>query len=83
MDPMTGGATIPGVEHHQVSVNGTELHYISAGTVGSPVMLVHGFPETWWVFRKLIPYSASTTAYSPPTFAASATPPPRPQRTTV
>jgi pimeloyl-ACP methyl ester carboxylesterase len=55
MDPMTGGATIPGVEHHQVSVNGTELHYISAGTVGSPVMLVHGFPETWWVFRKLIP----------------------------
>nr|WSZ20599.1 alpha/beta hydrolase [Streptomyces canus] len=55
MAPMTGGATIPGVEHHQVSVNGTELHYISAGTVGSPVMLVHGFPETWWVFRKLIP----------------------------
>ncbi|WP_405861477.1 alpha/beta hydrolase [Streptomyces sp. NBC_01515] len=55
MHPMTGGATIPGVEHHQVSLNGTELHYISAGTVGSPVMLVHGFPETWWVFHKLIP----------------------------
>ncbi|MEV4452045.1 MULTISPECIES: alpha/beta fold hydrolase [Streptomyces] len=55
MDPLTGGATIPGVEHHHVSLNGTELHYISAGTVGSPVMLVHGFPETWWVFRKLIP----------------------------
>ncbi|WP_405969180.1 alpha/beta hydrolase [Streptomyces sp. NBC_00988] len=55
MHPITGGATIPGVEHHQVSLNGTELHYISAGTVGSPVMLIHGFPETWWVFRKLIP----------------------------
>ncbi|WP_329579912.1 alpha/beta fold hydrolase [Streptomyces sp. NBC_01361] len=55
MDPNTGGATIPGVEHHHASLNGTELHYISAGTTGSPVMLVHGFPETWWVFHKLIP----------------------------
>ncbi|MGQ4480982.1 alpha/beta fold hydrolase [Streptomyces sp. SAS_276] len=55
MDPTTRGATIPGVEHHQVSLNGTRLHYVSAGTAGSPVMLVHGFPETWWVFHKLIP----------------------------
>jgi pimeloyl-ACP methyl ester carboxylesterase len=55
MYPTTSGATIPGIEHHQVNLNGTELHYISAGTVGSPVMLVHGFPETWWVFHKLIP----------------------------
>ncbi|WP_051450949.1 alpha/beta fold hydrolase [Actinospica robiniae] len=55
MSPSTGGATIAGVEHHRVGVNGTELHYVSAGTAGSPVMLVHGFPETWWVFRKLIP----------------------------
>ncbi|MBK3574869.1 alpha/beta hydrolase [Streptomyces sp. MBT65] len=55
MNPATGGATIPGVEHHRVSLHGTELHYVSAGTDGSPVMLVHGFPETWWVFHKLIP----------------------------
>lgn len=48
-------ATIPGVEHHRVTLNGTELHYVSAGTAGSPVVLVHGFPETWWVFHKLIP----------------------------
>jgi pimeloyl-ACP methyl ester carboxylesterase len=44
-----------GVDHHRVSLNGTELHYVSAGTSGSPVLLVHGFPETWWTFRKLIP----------------------------
>lgn len=55
MNPATLGATIPGVEHHRVSLNGTQLHYVSAGTSGSPVMLVHGFPETWWVFHKLIP----------------------------
>jgi pimeloyl-ACP methyl ester carboxylesterase len=47
--------TIPGVDHHRVSLNGTELHYVTAGTAGSPVLLVHGFPETWWVFHKLIP----------------------------
>jgi len=48
-------ATIPAVDHHRVSVNGTELHYVAAGTAGSPVLLVHGFPETWWVFHQLIP----------------------------
>ena len=43
------------IEHHHVHLNGTELHYVSAGTAGSPVLLVHGFPESWWVFHKLIP----------------------------
>jgi len=42
-------------DHHHVHLNGTELHYVSAGTAGSPVLLVHGFPESWWVFHKLIP----------------------------
>ena len=55
MDLRPSGATIPGADHHRVSLNGTELHYVSAGTAGPPVLLVHGFPETWWVFHKLIP----------------------------
>jgi pimeloyl-ACP methyl ester carboxylesterase len=55
MDLMSSGATIPDADHHRVSLNGTELHYVSAGTAGPPVLLVHGFPETWWVFHKLIP----------------------------
>jgi pimeloyl-ACP methyl ester carboxylesterase len=55
MDLMPSGATIPGADHHRASLNGTELHYVSAGTAGPPVLLVHGFPETWWVFHKLIP----------------------------
>jgi pimeloyl-ACP methyl ester carboxylesterase len=42
-------------EHHRAHVNGTELHYVSAGADGSPVLLVHGFPESWWTFHKLIP----------------------------
>ena len=54
------GATIPGVKHHLTDVNGTELHYVSAGDAGSPILLVHGWPETWWAFRKLIPLLAQT-----------------------
>jgi pimeloyl-ACP methyl ester carboxylesterase len=66
MNPTTHGATIPGVEHHLVSLNGTQLHYVSAGTSGSPVLLVHGFPETWWVFHKLIPLlSAHHRVFAP------------------
>ncbi|CAM5608903.1 MULTISPECIES: alpha/beta fold hydrolase [Streptomyces] len=46
MNVSPSGATIPGVDHHRVSVNGTELQYVAAGGAGSPVLLVHGFPET-------------------------------------
>lgn len=54
------GATLPGVTHHLADVNGTRLHYVCAGTDGSPILLVHGWPETWWAFRKLIPLLART-----------------------
>jgi pimeloyl-ACP methyl ester carboxylesterase len=53
------GATIPGVTHHLADVNGAQLHYVSAGTSGSPVLLIHGWPETWWAFRKVIPLLAA------------------------
>jgi pimeloyl-ACP methyl ester carboxylesterase len=52
-------ASLPGVSHQRVKVNGTGLHYVAAGTSGSPVLLVHGFPETWWAFNKLIPLLAA------------------------
>jgi pimeloyl-ACP methyl ester carboxylesterase len=49
------GATVPGVAHHRVDVNATTLHHVTAGTGGSPILLVHGFPETWWAFHEVIP----------------------------
>lgn len=49
-----------GVTHHRATVNGTDLHYVSAGAAGSPILLVHGFPETWWAFHKVIPLLART-----------------------
>lgn len=41
--------------HHRIEIGETELHYVEAGASGTPILLVHGFPETWWAFRKLIP----------------------------
>jgi len=51
--------TVTGITHHRAEVNGTTLHYVAAGTTGSPILLVHGFPETWWAFHKLIPLLAT------------------------
>jgi pimeloyl-ACP methyl ester carboxylesterase len=50
-------AAIP-LQHETAEVNGTVLHYVTAGEAGSPVLLVHGFPETWTAFRTLIPLLA-------------------------
>jgi len=54
------GATIPEVTHHLAEINGTQIHYVSAGSAGTPIFLVHGWPETWWAFHKLIPLLATT-----------------------
>ncbi|WP_456789881.1 alpha/beta fold hydrolase [Cellulomonas sp. P5_C5] len=48
------------MRHHTARVNGADLHYVSAGTAGPPLLLVHGFPETWWAFHRLIPLLAPT-----------------------
>ncbi|KAJ3113476.1 hypothetical protein HK100_001968, partial [Physocladia obscura] len=53
------GPSLPGVTHHRVSLNGAELHYVSAGSSGTPILLVHGFPESWWAFSKVIPLLAA------------------------
>ncbi|KAK3373918.1 alpha/beta hydrolase fold protein [Lasiosphaeria ovina] len=52
---------VEGITHHTAAVNGTTLHYVSAGTSGPPILLVHGFPETWWAFHKLIPLLAAAS----------------------
>jgi len=52
-------ATIPEVEHHWAELNGSTLHYVTAGSGGSPILLVHGFPESWWAFHKVIPLLAA------------------------
>jgi hypothetical protein len=36
------------------SVNGVQLHYVIGGH-GPPVVLLHGWPETWYEFRLIMP----------------------------
>jgi pimeloyl-ACP methyl ester carboxylesterase len=44
---------VSGVVHHYVNVNGIRLHYAEAGS-GDPVILLHGWPQHWWMWRDLI-----------------------------
>src|SRR4051812_37789796 len=46
--------SLDGVEHRYVEVPGARLHVAEAGS-GPPVLLVHGWPQHWWVWRKVIP----------------------------
>ena len=40
--------------HRLVPVNGIQLHYVIGGH-GPPVVLLHGWPETWYQFRLVMP----------------------------
>jgi pimeloyl-ACP methyl ester carboxylesterase len=40
--------------HHTASVNGIQLHYVIGGQ-GEPVVLLHGWPETWYAWHKVMP----------------------------
>jgi pimeloyl-ACP methyl ester carboxylesterase len=45
---------IDGVTHRYVDVPGVRLHVAEAGE-GPPVLLLHGWPQHWWIWRKVIP----------------------------
>ena len=44
------------LEHSYIETNGIRLHVVQAGPKsGAPVLLLHGFPEFWYGWRKQIP----------------------------
>ncbi len=45
--------TVEGFKEGFVETNGIQMHYVFAGT-GSPVILLHGFPEHWYSWRHQI-----------------------------
>jgi pimeloyl-ACP methyl ester carboxylesterase len=47
------------IEHHYVRTNGITLHVVQCGPPTGPlVVLLHGFPEFWYSWRKQIPVLA-------------------------
>lgn len=45
---------LDGVEHRYVDLPGLRMHVAEAGH-GEPVLLLHGAPQHWWEWRKVIP----------------------------
>ncbi|RSN31432.1 alpha/beta hydrolase [Amycolatopsis sp. WAC 04169] len=43
-----------GFQSSYADVNGVRLHYVAGGS-GSPVVLLPGWPQTWWAFHKVMP----------------------------
>jgi hypothetical protein len=39
--------------HHTTAVNGIQMHYVIGGQ-GDPVVLLHGWPQTWYEWRLLL-----------------------------
>jgi pimeloyl-ACP methyl ester carboxylesterase len=45
---------VEGVAHRLLHVNDVDIHVAEAGE-GAPLLLIHGYPQHWYVWRKLIP----------------------------
>lgn len=43
-----------GFTHHTAILDEVRLHYVTAGR-GDPVVLLHGWPQTWFEWRRIIP----------------------------
>ncbi|MGB7665128.1 MAG: alpha/beta fold hydrolase [Nitrososphaeraceae archaeon] len=39
---------------HTATVNGIQLHYVMGGK-GDPVVLLHGYPQSWYEWRHVMP----------------------------
>jgi pimeloyl-ACP methyl ester carboxylesterase len=49
---------VKGMTHRMVDVGGVELHVAEAGS-GSPILLLHGWPQHWYAWRRVAPELAS------------------------
>ena len=44
---------MPGFSSHIQKVNDIHLHYVTGGS-GEPLVLLPGWPQTWWSFRHIM-----------------------------
>lgn len=45
------------LSHHHADLGDVQLHYVTAGA-GAPIVLLHGWPQTWFMWRDVIPLLA-------------------------
>lgn len=45
-------------KHQTAEVNGVHIHYVIGGK-GEAVVLLHGFPQTWYEWHKVMPALAA------------------------
>ncbi|MFY1636719.1 alpha/beta fold hydrolase [Solwaraspora sp. WMMB335] len=59
-EPVVGPAHFhPGFRHGLVRTDGGRLHYVKGGS-GPVLVLLHGWPETWWDWHLVMPELAKT-----------------------
>lgn len=46
--------TTPNFDHQYAYLKNVRMHYVILGK-GEPVVLIHGWPETWYAWRRLMP----------------------------
>lgn len=54
-----GSPSLPGFQDGQVRAEDCDLHYVRGGS-GPALVLLHGWPATWWSWRKVMPALAQT-----------------------
>jgi pimeloyl-ACP methyl ester carboxylesterase len=50
---------LTGVTHRDIDLGDVRVHVAEAGD-GPPLLLLHGWPQHWWSWRRLIPHLAKT-----------------------
>jgi pimeloyl-ACP methyl ester carboxylesterase len=48
---------LDGVTHRMVTARGLDFHVAEAGA-GEPILVVHGWPQHWWAWRRVVPLLA-------------------------
>jgi len=55
----------PEFSHGYANLEGVRIHYVTIGN-GSPVVLLHGWPQTWYEWRRVMPLLADKYALVAP-----------------
>src|ERR1700727_1828470 len=52
--PLETGLSKQDFASETMMVNGTALHYVRGGN-GPPIILIHGFPQDWFEYQRIMP----------------------------